>query len=793
MSDCLTCAKSVEGKEQSFEIESNKEIKNALCKHFWFEESQYLKRFICCPCWTKVEDFHRFYCEVEELHSKTIFPPVQLVEIKQEDIQQHDFAPEEQDVLMEAETDRKDSSEDDDNCRAEKNASRSDIGETSKRPRLQKNPLDAVQQYISQKIHLDCDSCAQRCETFEALQRHSMMEHAKKATIVCCSLKFTNNPRFVDHIRLHLDPHQFECSQCSKRFGNGEALKRHVRSIHAAEPGDAMKDEHEDDGRATRRQVRTAAKPVERIGDKQKDEPSVTKNEDTDEKESDDEASDDELDDDDDDYEQESDDSEGSNNSGEDDNDSEESEQDTTTRATVSEDEVAQIQEYVSKNITLECDSCSERPTTFKELQKHSMEEHGKRATILCCNRKLLNSYRFDDHIRYHLNPDRFKCTECSRKCPNREALSRHMQTVHTPEEDKIYSCEECHKKFSTKDSLAKHGRIHGDPAPKPAGKRRLRRKDVDSEKLIAEHINLECDSCHKKCSTFLALQKHSTAEHKRRAYVFCCGLKFNRKPRLIDHVLFHLDPNRFQCKVCHKNFRQTRSLQRHTDKKHTPEENKTFQCSVCSKIFARQTFLNAHERYHNPKWHCEICDKRFVCESYLTQHHKLIHTKELSYVCHVCARTFHNYSTYRSHLETHDTSIKKKPHKPRVQCPLCDAWTLKLSHHMRLHSGTKTCEICGEECKNKVTYRYHMKNHKTGDFICTVCDKSFKREIGLKEHMASHTGDVLYSCDFCDRTFNSNANRASHRKKMHPQQWLEEKLKKEAARMGTSSETVPA
>ena len=58
-----------------------------------------------------------------------------------------------------------------------------------------------------------------------------------------------------------------------------------------------------------------------------------------------------------------------------------------------------------------------------------------------------------------------------------------------------------------------------------------------------------------------------------------------------------------------------------------------------------------------------------------------------------------------------------------------------------------------------------------------------------FQEHMASHTGDVLYSCDFCDRTFNSSANRASHRKKMHPQQWLEDKLKKQAARRDQSGE----
>jgi biotin synthase-related radical SAM superfamily protein len=42
---------------------------------------------------------------------------------------------------------------------------------------------------------------------------------------------------------------------------------------------------------------------------------------------------------------------------------------------------------------------------------------------------------------------------------------------------------------------------------------------------------------------------------------------------------------------------------------------------------------------------------------------------------------------------------------------------------------------------------------------------------------MTVHTGEVLYSCTYCPKTFNSNANMHAHRKKIHKAQWEENQL----------------
>lgn len=165
-----------------------------------------------------------------------------------------------------------------------------------------------------------------------------------------------------------------------------------------------------------------------------------------------------------------------------------------------------------------------------------------------------------------------------------------------------------------------------------------------------------------------------------------------------------------------------------------------------------------------------------------LYAHIKTVHEQPTSHMCEICARTFKTREGFQSHKISH---MEKPP--PRVSCHICGKKMKNrdtLNQHLLRHkheNDLHTCDICNREFNCKKRLNQHRKYvHAPAQLKCEHCDKMFKRPICLKEHMASHTGQLLYTCAYCPRQFNSNANKYSHQKAQHPVEWSLDKQKKD-------------
>lgn len=91
----------------------------------------------------------------------------------------------------------------------------------------------------------------------------------------------------------------------------------------------------------------------------------------------------------------------------------------------------------------------------------------------------------------------------------------------------------------------------------------------------------------------------------------------------------------------------------------------------------------------------------------------------------------------------------------------------------MRRHKDLRQhiCSTCQKQCTTKSSLSAHIRyvHLKVKDFDCKICNRQFRRRLELTEHMARHTGQALYRCPWCVKTFTSSSNYFSHRKNKHP------------------------
>ncbi|KAF3854349.1 hypothetical protein F7725_022404 [Dissostichus mawsoni] len=116
------------------------------------------------------------------------------------------------------------------------------------------------------------------------------------------------------------------------------------------------------------------------------------------------------------------------------------------------------------------------------------------------------------------------------------------------------------------------------------------------------------------------------------------------------------------------------------------------------------------------------------------------------------CTAVYRAPDGLKKHIKEHHEEMKERP-CPHPGCNkvfMIDRYlqrhTFKqrkhLSVHQMRHSGAKPlqCEVCGFQCRQRASLKYHMTKHKAEadlDFACLMCGKRFEKAHNLNVHMS--------------------------------------------------------
>uniref|UniRef100_A0A182TTC9 C2H2-type domain-containing protein n=1 Tax=Anopheles melas TaxID=34690 RepID=A0A182TTC9_9DIPT len=320
--------------------------------------------------------------------------------------------------------------------------------------------------------------------------------------------------------------------------------------------------------------------------------------------------------------------------------------------------------------------------------------------------------------------------------------------------------------------------------------KTRANRKEND--KIIDEFYTMECEICSAPADNFGALVNHYRAEHDMKGYVRCCDKQYFNRSYLVDHIASHKGLTR--CEICDRTYKTMRYLNQHMSESHSQREAKPFKCTQCHMAYSKEHLLRAHMQMHVKK-QCQFCQKMLSNHYSLKLHISQVHSGDGHQICATCGKLFRTSFAMERHIRLH--------HQPQLvnweQCEQCEKWfdcKENLKKHVRLRHderGQFPCDQCGHVSVNRRSLVFHKNRiHKERQlFDCKHCGKQLLSKLGLREHLATHSNVPLYSCEFCDVTFNSSANKYKHYKSKHNKEWQDQKHQKLLEKMSAAPVNV--
>lgn len=155
------------------------------------------------------------------------------------------------------------------------------------------------------------------------------------------------------------------------------------------------------------------------------------------------------------------------------------------------------------------------------------------------------------------------------------------------------------------------------------------------------------------------------------------------------------------------------------------------FACGFCKESFENFDVLTAHMKAKScfvEKFECRVCNKEFETKRRLYCHVSATHNKvQTKVLCELCAKEFSSQIALDLHIEaTHRRVVKKDC---VFRCTICNEKFeshMDLLEHVKIHNKEKheaprLCEICSKMCANLRAYKAHLTTHGEKRHVCEV------------------------------------------------------------------------